>query len=65
MGAAILLMASALSFAASGPAPWFVWQSTLDGQLTCAQSAPGKHWEKVRGPYRDRNCTLPTSYKTS
>jgi hypothetical protein len=46
--------------ALAAPAPWFKWQSKVDGQTACAQSSPGPGWELHEGtPYRDLRCTQP------
>lgn len=53
-----LAVASAL-FAISvlaAPALWYKWRSKLDGKEVCAQTSPGRGWEKVDGPYRDARC---------
>lgn len=50
-------MLSASTFAA--PAPWYKWRSKLDGKEVCAQTSPGKGWEKMDAPYRDARCEKP------
>lgn len=56
---ALVLLLTPVSLLAA-PAPWYRWQSTLDGQVTCQQSSPGPGWELVDGtPYRDLRCTQP------
>ncbi|MCY1289271.1 hypothetical protein D9M68_1009960 [compost metagenome] len=53
----LLLILSAPGFAA--PAPFFIWQSKLDGGLTCAQTSPGEGWLRLGGPFRDAGCRVP------
>lgn len=53
--AALLALPAALSAA---PAPWYVWQSRLDGARVCAQTMSGA-WERIAGPYRDARCERP------
>jgi hypothetical protein len=45
--------------ALAAPAPFYVWQSTLDGRFTCAQVQPGEGWVRHSGPYRDAGCRVP------
>lgn len=40
------------------PAPWYRWESRLDGARICAQVAPGEGWTQVGGPYRDAQCSI-------
>jgi len=54
----LLLLCAGLAWAA--PAPYYKWQSKVDGSVICRQSSPGEGWERLDGrPYRDLNCTLP------
>lgn len=53
----LLLTLAAPAFAA--PAPFFIWQSKLDGGLTCAQTRPGDGWLRLGGPFRDAGCHVP------
>lgn len=53
----LLLVLSVPGFAA--PAPFFIWQSKLDGGLTCAQTSPGEGWLRLGGPFRDAGCRVP------
>ncbi|MGF6692620.1 hypothetical protein M2318_002692 [Metapseudomonas resinovorans] len=43
----------------AAPAPFFIWQSKLDGALTCAQTTPGEGWLRLGGPFRDAGCRVP------
>lgn len=43
----------------AGPAPWYKWQSKLNGKITCAQTSPGDGWKKYGGPYKDARCEQP------
>ncbi|WP_271408877.1 hypothetical protein [Pseudomonas sp. Q1-7] len=54
---ALLLTFAAPAFAA--PAPFFIWQSKLDGALTCAQTSPGDGWLRLGGAFRDAGCRVP------
>jgi hypothetical protein len=40
----------------AAPAPWWQWQSKLDGQTACSQTPLGPGWRKLRGPYKDSRC---------
>lgn len=42
--------------AGAEPAPWFLWQSTLNSRIVCAQTSPGKGWIRLHGPFRDAGC---------
>lgn len=56
----LLLVAMVVAASASAaPAAWHKWRSKHDGELVCAQVSPGKGWERVFGPFRDPQCTLP------
>ena len=52
----IILFASPLS---SAPAPWYKWQSKVDGKVFCAQSSPGGGWQRLTGSYQDLRCQKP------
>ncbi len=56
--ATALLLAGVFASLPAGaePAPWYLWQSTLNNRLVCAQTSPGKGWAQVRGPFRDAGC---------
>jgi hypothetical protein len=40
----------------AGPAPYWTWQSKLDGKTACSQTPLGPGWAKLRGPYKDSRC---------
>ncbi len=40
----------------SAPAPWFLWQSRVDGTYLCIQTTPGDGWIKISGPYPKAQC---------
>ena len=40
----------------ASPAPWWRWQSKVDGKTACSQTPLGSGWEKLRGPYKDSRC---------
>ncbi|WP_036265363.1 hypothetical protein [Methylobacillus glycogenes] len=50
---AILLCSPA---AQAAPAPWYLWQSKLNGQTICLQHSPGPGWYRVQGPFQQDNC---------
>ncbi|WP_120996206.1 hypothetical protein [Stutzerimonas urumqiensis] len=55
-----LALALLAPLALAGPAPYYKWQSKLDGQIACQQTSPGEGWELFEGtPYRDLRCTQP------
>ena len=37
---------------------FFLWQSKVDGHLTCAQTSPGEGWIRFTGPFRDAGCRV-------
>lgn len=53
----LLLTFTVPSFAA--PVPFYIWQSKLDGALTCAQTSPGEGWLRLGGAFRDAGCRVP------
>ncbi|UGQ48125.1 hypothetical protein [Massilia endophytica] len=53
----ILVLCLIAVAASAAPAPWFLWQSTVDGSKVCSQYPLGKGWEKFSGPFRDSRCT--------
>lgn len=57
MTCAALVLAGLFSLSvAAGPAPWYQWQSKLNGKLVCAQTSPGEGWVQLSGPYKDPRC---------
>ncbi|WP_084404012.1 hypothetical protein [Marinobacterium litorale] len=42
------------------PAPWYWWESRVDGHKLCRQFDPGEGWRRAGGPYRDAQCRIPT-----
>ncbi len=52
---AAALLAATVS-AGAAPAPWFWWESKLDGQRVCAQFMPEQGWRKAEGPFRNAQC---------
>jgi hypothetical protein len=51
-------------YALAAPAPWYKWESLLDGNVICAQGWPGEGWQqgagrfnRYSGPYKDAKCT--------
>jgi hypothetical protein len=56
--ACLLTIWAVRSFAA--PAPWYLWQSRVDGHTLCLQYPPGDGWQLAAGPFRDARCTRPT-----
>jgi hypothetical protein len=55
-----LVLIGAASITIAMPAPWFMWQSKLDGKLVCTQTSPGPGWLKLSGPFVDARCGRPT-----
>lgn len=54
-----LLLATLLTLACGAfaePAAFYLWQSKVDGHLTCAQVSPGQGWIRFSGPFRDAGC---------
>jgi len=43
----------------AAPAPWYQWQSKVDGKVFCAQTSPGKGWKRLKGSYQDVRCEKP------
>lgn len=41
-------------------APWYLWQSKIDGKTFCLQTSPGEGWERVGGPFKDSRCRTPS-----
>lgn len=54
-GAAALACVISLS-ALALPAPFYLWQSKLNGSLVCAQNSPGWNWTRFSGPYPNARC---------
>lgn len=52
-----------LSVAASAaPAPYYRWQSIVDGTVICRQTSPGEGWQRLdEQPFRDLNCSMPAA----
>lgn len=46
----------AAQLAGAAPAPWYWWQSKLDGTRICAQVSPGPGWERASDPYTGPGC---------
>lgn len=40
------------------PAPWYLWESRVDGHRLCHQFDPGDGWVRVSGPFKDARCRL-------
>lgn len=43
----------------AGTAPWWRWESQVDGRLVCSQWSPGDGWKKFAGPYSNGGCREP------
>ena len=56
-----ILILSAAAAAAAESAPWYLWDSALDGKTQCAQFSPGKDWTKVDGSFSNSSCSTPQS----
>jgi len=53
---AALLALLCLCQAHAGPAPYWRWESKVDGRLICAQVSPGDGWKRFNGPYNNARC---------
>ena len=42
--------------AGAAPAPWYWWQSKVDGTRICAQVSPGPGWERASTAYAGPGC---------
>ncbi|XAE40826.1 hypothetical protein WMF93_18360 [Pseudomonas alkylphenolica] len=49
---AVLLMTRGEAAAA----PWYRWESQVDGRLVCAQFSPGDGWKRFAGPFNNAAC---------
>ncbi|WP_408635443.1 hypothetical protein [Pseudomonas alkylphenolica] len=49
---AVLLMTQVRADAA----PWYRWESQVDGRLVCAQFSPGDGWKRFAGPFNNAAC---------
>ena len=56
---ALLLALGCATVTYGAPAAWHKWRSKVNRAETCAQVSPGDGWEKIAGPFRDAQCTLP------
>lgn len=45
------------------PAPWYTWESQLDGRIVCAQTMRGA-WKRLGGPFEDGRCEKPLPRRT-
>jgi len=45
--------------AQAAPMPFYLWQSRVDGHLTCSQTSPGEGWTRLSGPFSDAGCRQP------
>ncbi|CAM5258322.1 hypothetical protein GNE00_06910 [Pseudomonas sp. JL972] len=58
----LLLCLSLPLLADAAPAPYYQWQSKLDGTVICRQTSPGEGWQRLNErAFRDLNCTLPAA----
>jgi hypothetical protein len=46
----------AAQLAGAAPAPWYWWQSKVDGTRICAQVSPGPGWERASAAYAGPGC---------
>jgi len=60
MRASLLVSALAgvvlLTQAHAAAAPWFRWESQVDGHLVCSQWSPGEGWKRFAGPFNNAAC---------
>ncbi|MBA1322211.1 hypothetical protein [Pseudomonas plecoglossicida] len=40
----------------AGTAPWWRWESQVDGRLVCSQWSPGEGWKRFAGPFNNAGC---------
>nr|WP_314875910.1 hypothetical protein [uncultured Pseudomonas sp.] len=40
----------------AGTAPWWRWESQVDGRLVCSQWSPGQGWKRFAGPFNNAGC---------
>ncbi len=63
MRIALALLACLLTLLAfqalAKPAPWYLWESRIDGQRICLQYPPGDGWRQIGGPFSDIRCSRP------
>lgn len=58
----LLLCLSLPLLADAAPAPYYLWQSKLDGTVICRQTSPGEGWQRLNErAFRDLNCSLPAA----
>ncbi|MBR0566632.1 hypothetical protein J5J83_10950 [Azoarcus sp. L1K30] len=55
----ILLLLATANLAIGAPAPWYRWESRIDGRQVCAQASPGAGWRQLPRAYVDLNCRHP------
>ncbi|MBX9849916.1 MAG: hypothetical protein K2X64_11525 [Rhodocyclaceae bacterium] len=56
----VLALSAFLAFPAyAGNAPWYRWESRIDGRLVCAQTLPHEGWKRLAGPFVDAACRRP------
>lgn len=59
LGLCLLLLAFPAMSALAGNAPWYRWESKMDGRRVCAQTSPGEGWLRLPGAWRDAACRYP------
>jgi hypothetical protein len=60
---ATALAAIVSAAALAGPAPWYWWESKIDGQRVCSQTPLGPGWQRAGGPFADARCEKPLARK--
>jgi hypothetical protein len=60
---ATTLAAIVSAAALAGPAPWYWWESKIDGQRVCSQTPLGPGWQRAGGPFSDARCEKPLARK--
>ncbi|AYN17268.1 hypothetical protein I5Q41_10245 [Pseudomonas monteilii] len=51
-----MLVACCLGQLQAAPAPYWRWESLVDGRLVCSQWSPGEGWRRFAGPYNNARC---------
>jgi hypothetical protein len=51
-----MLLACCLGQVQAAPAPYWRWESLVDGRLVCSQWSPGEGWRRFAGPYNNARC---------
>jgi hypothetical protein len=58
-GVVAFLISAVSVVALANAAPWYQWNSNLNGKIFCAQTSPGEAWTRDSGPYKDARYPIP------